>query len=258
LHYIHEIYIIGSARGNEKQKSGASQPDTVGTVGTNGTALTLEAIASIESVSREDAMADAPADADALESDDIPRSMAEIYRISNRNRKRNKEKKKTKDDAGEDDDDISKRLKKSAVSSSTSGPVKGGDDAVKFMLDIGWVDNASIPVAQPATNASGEILRGGGRGGRQSHDSESGGGRGGSSKRHGKPHSPRRRTPTHRGSSGNNKGGRQFDYSQGAAAAAGAVAPASSASSSSASRGNRRGGRGGGSGGRSNSQAYHG
>lgn len=225
-------------------KHAVAQPDVINR---EGGALSLEAIGGIESVSREDAMADSPADADALESDDIPRSMAEIYRISNRNRKRNKEKKKTKDEVGDDDDaanaDNNKRSKNVGMSSTSSGPVKGGDDAVKFMLDIGWVDNANISVSQAPTSASGEGVGGRGGGGE--------GGRG--SKRHGKPHSPRRRTPTHRGGNG---GKARFDYSQGVAAAAGAVAPPSSSSSSSRGGGGRgRGGRGGG---RSNNNTYQG
>lgn len=121
---------------------------------------------------------DTPADADALESEDIPRSMAEIYRISNRNRKRNKDKKKLKDDnssaprkssrtanddasiasgnagnnagtahtissAASDSGSISTRRRGKDEDNDMEG---AGDDAIEFMRDIGWVEGVSKPV----------------------------------------------------------------------------------------------------------------
>ncbi|CAK9031818.1 Exosome component 10 (Autoantigen PM/Scl 2) (P100 polymyositis-scleroderma overlap syndrome-associated autoantigen) (Polymyositis/scleroderma autoantigen 100 kDa) (PM/Scl-100) (Polymyositis/scleroderma autoantigen 2) [Durusdinium trenchii] len=115
---------------------------------------------------------DTPADADALESDDIPRSMAEIYRISNKNRKRNKDKKKLKDDqpmaatAGGGGAPGQQAGKKNARSPDTGSAAPDNrnnkrhkdhddaepkdphtDDAIEFMRGIGWVEGDSKPVA---------------------------------------------------------------------------------------------------------------
>ncbi|GBG29336.1 Exosome component 10 [Hondaea fermentalgiana] len=92
---------------------------------------------------------DTPADADALESEDIPRSMAEIYRISNRNRKRNKDKKKLKDDNGNGPRKSSPATKKRGKDASNAGDdseAGAGDDAIDFMRDIGWVEGGNKPV----------------------------------------------------------------------------------------------------------------
>lgn len=114
---------------------------------------------------------DTPADADALESEDIPRSLAEIYRISNRNRKRNKDKKKgtynnsssvmtcnnksNKNENEESGDEVSirKRIKDGdytgvTSSNNTAGnSTEQGDDAIEFMRTIGWVEGKEKPVA---------------------------------------------------------------------------------------------------------------
>ena len=101
---------------------------------------------------------DTPANADALESDDIPRSMAEIYRISNRNRKRNKEKKKMKDDSQQSANDQGSNQKASNANAAenrkrqknASQGAQGNresDDAIGFMRNIGWVDKQATPVA---------------------------------------------------------------------------------------------------------------
>mmetsp|Transcript_17859 Transcript_17859/g.31576 ORF Transcript_17859/g.31576 Transcript_17859/m.31576 type:complete len:1046 (+) Transcript_17859:47-3184(+) len=105
---------------------------------------------------------DMPADADALESDDIPRSMAEIYRISNRNRKRNKEKKKQKDENGSgatqtktqsdslgevSGDEANSSRKRSKEEENTEDAGGNGDDAIRFMRDIGWVEGGNKPIA---------------------------------------------------------------------------------------------------------------
>uniref|UniRef100_A0A7S3UZH7 HRDC domain-containing protein n=1 Tax=Aplanochytrium stocchinoi TaxID=215587 RepID=A0A7S3UZH7_9STRA len=145
--------------------------------GSQGKNINLSAVSSMDGDSialgpdRKDTVAeddvidiDTPANADALESDDIPRSMAEIYRISNRNRKRNKEKKKIKEEttaAQEDSNDGDsknaspnsssdagrKRQKNSGQSNGGSSKDAGTDEAIEFMRGIGWVNREEKPVA---------------------------------------------------------------------------------------------------------------
>mmetsp|Transcript_10413 Transcript_10413/g.16981 ORF Transcript_10413/g.16981 Transcript_10413/m.16981 type:complete len:1036 (-) Transcript_10413:1283-4390(-) len=192
---------------------------------------------------------DTPADADALESEDIARSMAEIYRISNRNRKRNKDMKKFKEDEPtgkkttekseeRDEEGDRKRHKEEDENNDYNGG--GGDDAIDFMRDIGWVEGATKPVAtllvQGAPDGpshlagAGAIVENSGGGSKSGTGGKSGGskGRGG---RKNIPSSPRRR-PQQSGS-GNaqnrpqQKGQQQsrpYGYAQ-AASGAGAYSP---------------------------------
>jgi len=178
---------------------------------------------------------DTPANADALESDDIPRSMAEIYRISNRNRKRNKEKKKLKEEVLANKDDVDESHKQISNAHSVrkrqkntgqgTGSTKelGTQEAIEFMRNIGWVSGEEKPVAnlivqgapeQPShlagAIAPNEHISDGGHGGRQgsskgqrhyqSNSSKTRGRHGGSHSKN--PGSPRRRQ-TNRGQGGN-------------------------------------------------------
>jgi hypothetical protein len=83
---------------------------------------------------------------------EVPKSMADIYKISNQNRKKNKAKKKLKselqdaddqddDDEGKDDDDMgsSKRSKQKDLKVITS------EDTIKFMNKIGWLPETNDP-----------------------------------------------------------------------------------------------------------------
>lgn len=147
---------MATAMANSYNKEGEASPAVVLTStrteesagGQQDTAVAEDDVIDIET----------PANADALESDDIPRSMAEIYRISNRNRKRNKEKKKMKDEtqqAANDQTtqkpsnaatgaDTRKRHKNTAQGSAGN---REPDDAIGFMRNIGWVDKQATPVA---------------------------------------------------------------------------------------------------------------
>lgn len=149
---------MATAMANSYNKEG--EPSSAATMSTSRTEESTETPMDT-SVAEDDVIdIDTPANADALESDDIPRSMAEIYRISNRNRKRNKEKKKMKDETQQPAGDQGSTQKapnatntadprkrhKNTASQGAAGS-REPDDAIGFMRNIGWVDRQSTPVA---------------------------------------------------------------------------------------------------------------
>ena len=113
----------------------------------------------------------------------IPRSLAEIYQISNRNRTRNKEKKRAQDGSGSSSGGGGASKKKArgagaaagagggAASGSGAGGKKATEDPSTFMQRIGWVEDGADSVA------------GAGRGGNKRGDGGGAAGAGGGGSR---------------------------------------------------------------------------
>jgi len=167
---------------------------------------------------------DPPADAEALESEDIPRSLAEIYRISNRNRKRNKDKKKQKEDGSslpgsrkntwtEDDFESNDNESNKRMKDEESRSV--GDDAIEFMRDLGWVNGT--PVANLVIEGAPE------QSAIECHESDGRSRTGSSTSRRGRkaPNASPRRTATRQPNARNTNQTKPFNYSQ----VAGSVRP---------------------------------
>jgi len=85
--------------------------------------------------------------------EEIPRSMREIYQMSNKNRKMNKEKKKLKQSARIDPTPVFKDV---TGDSSASGNSTRSDSLIlneeKFMKNIGWIKDANSTTEEPKSS----------------------------------------------------------------------------------------------------------
>lgn len=86
----------------------------------------------------------------------IPKTMEEIYKLSNANRKRNKEKRKLKEETGklhsnDDDSDNDEPDQKTPNTSSSSSST--AEDKHEFMKKIGWIESNGANEASAAESA---------------------------------------------------------------------------------------------------------